>query len=312
MIWLAVGPTFAAMLRFTGSVLSLTTDSGVERLIPAMRDVLPEFMVAIGCVLPRGWRRRKRTFPLAVRSPGWKHVWDGLMRRGCHLLYWWPSFLKQLKGIVYVLRDHDLLKTLMRSLRRTGRQGLADLLKKLHLPNFAQWRWGTLTEVCAKLTEVWSSLSVAFDIGLFGHIKEEDARGHLRSMGEDCRDPSWPSQFGFITWFSGWLGNIQKLVHRCVCHAHLYDTGEAPRQCVRQGRLLPIIFELVTDKLRQGFDQITSWTPDTFTSTIAFVTNVQGCVRQVYMLAMEHVRVFDRVPYLLARLNQRGVKDKAL
>jgi len=94
-LFLVCGPLMATMRCVCNRIISFTTDSGTERLFAEFRDVLPEFIWAIGGRFRQCDRRQLRLFPLALRAQGWRHMWDNLLERGLNMLPWWPPFLKR-------------------------------------------------------------------------------------------------------------------------------------------------------------------------------------------------------------------------
>ena len=44
----------------------------------------------------------------------------------------------------------------------------------------------------------------------------------------------------------------------------------------------------------------------------AMLQQCQGCARACYWMAVERLQVFDRVPFLLARLDEPGVRNRCL
>ena len=64
--------------------------------------------------------------------------------------------------------------------------------------------------------------------------------------------------------------------------------------------------------LRAALFECNNWGANEFGGDIVFLGQVQGAMRYVYALGMEHSRVFGQVPYLLARLRQPGVRARAL
>lgn len=69
-IFLQVGPSYKKLRLWLSRVTCILTDCGAERKIPDMRDILPEFLDAIGVKYPMGCRMeylffRMRCQPLA-------------------------------------------------------------------------------------------------------------------------------------------------------------------------------------------------------------------------------------------------------
>ena len=110
---------------------------GAERLLSSTRGVLPEFLVSIGARPCPSWQRQSCLFPNSIMTLAWHHLWDNLLRRALHMHKWWPLLLSRIKAIVYVIRDHNFRRCVIRSFRDRGLCGLVDLVKAAQLPNFA-------------------------------------------------------------------------------------------------------------------------------------------------------------------------------
>ena len=55
-LWLSLGPSVADLRLWCNRVVTITSDAGTERLVSGMRDILPEFIWAIGGAIPRDMR----------------------------------------------------------------------------------------------------------------------------------------------------------------------------------------------------------------------------------------------------------------
>lgn len=100
-LFLLLGPDVGRLRGFLSRVRSLTTDFGVEHKLPALPDVLPNFVAwATGKPPPADMRKVERLFPMALLAPGWGHLCDGLLRKGLFGLPWFPKWLEVFKGVL--------------------------------------------------------------------------------------------------------------------------------------------------------------------------------------------------------------------
>ena len=95
-LFLIIGPSFALLRAACNRVMSITTDSGAERLLSSHRDVLRAFFRGIGGRLAPTDVAQDLLFPQSLRRTGWRHAWDLLLRKGLSMLDWWPGWLAKL------------------------------------------------------------------------------------------------------------------------------------------------------------------------------------------------------------------------
>ena len=167
-IFLLVGPSAAAVRQFLSRVRCIVSDCGVERKIAELPDIVDDFFWFIGAratLPPIG--NPGPLFPAAVRSPGWRHQWDGLIKRGLSLIDWFPSWLALLKHVVSWFRDENMRADTMEMFRALNLTGLCQIVQGMHLPNFAAWRWNTLELCCRGLERGLVSIRAHFDPGHF-------------------------------------------------------------------------------------------------------------------------------------------------
>jgi hypothetical protein len=86
-IFLVAGPTYLGMRSFCNRIGSFITDFGTEHVLPNFRDILIPFMQYIGGRVPKYAIAQTFMFPNALLTPGWFHLWDGVIRFG---LMWTP------------------------------------------------------------------------------------------------------------------------------------------------------------------------------------------------------------------------------
>ena len=99
MMFLVSGQSLSTFMSFLTNVRSIVTDFGVERLLVDQPNCVFQFlqkafpltdffrMIKIGSYV----------FPKALHMPGWRHLWDGVLRQGIYSLHWFPRFLKSSK-----------------------------------------------------------------------------------------------------------------------------------------------------------------------------------------------------------------------
>jgi hypothetical protein len=98
-VFLLCGPCFHSMRRFCASVRSICSDMGTERNIYRHVDFLRDWFWFVGCKLNRDHMvDNDRLFPRALGQPGWKHLWDLLLRRALCSLSFFPDWLLRFKA----------------------------------------------------------------------------------------------------------------------------------------------------------------------------------------------------------------------
>ena len=78
-MWLETGSV--SLLRWQcDHAQGITSDRGTEALICDVGDMLPDFADSIGAQT-EGLTRGANLFPGALWFPGWRHLWDGIIKR---------------------------------------------------------------------------------------------------------------------------------------------------------------------------------------------------------------------------------------
>lgn len=285
-------------------VRSLTTDNGVERLIQALPDFLHDFFVYCRIKPPRGLQQESLLFPRAIRIPGWRHKFDLIIRKGLVGMLSFPAWLKKLKSLVRLMRDHSLLEVLVTGLEAQGAHGLSALLTDAKCPSFAKWRWCTLHACCQSMKGFIRSLAQHFDPVWFAAIRDQEI---VRDVLAALRSEHWLSLLDFITWYSQWLTDILEWVGGCDCHP---DDGAA--SCNYKGRRLAHAYTYASHALREGLGQANDWRIGAFRMSQHSLTEAIGCVRVSFAFGVTALDYLDRVPVLLCRLGQPGVRHRVL
>ena len=165
-LWLLSGRQ-ALFLEFLHRVRSATTDMGTEvGVINAPVAWLNRALRALGQPdAPHSFGAW--TFPRGLQAPGWKHLWDLVLRHACCFLSFFPGFIEKVKALVSFLRDDGISRQLKRDLQQRGFPGIAGMLSKARLPRFIEWRWCKLEMVLQDLDDFWRSLKQAIDLRPF-------------------------------------------------------------------------------------------------------------------------------------------------
>ena len=306
--FLLVGPSFGRLLALTEAVLSFTVDLGTERMIPTIEDLLPLFCSHVGIPTPAVLPKRSRTFPWAVLAAGWHHIFDGLLQRGLHSCCWFPAFLAEVKVIVSFMRNH--MHDMTTALEGANRHAIAQVLASVPWPHFAHWRWSTLNFCVRSISKVWAAFRDALPLCEF--VKKMRGQTAAKSLSHSVADVSFSPKLAFCLWYTDWLGQLERWGSCCCCHAQEYAAGEEV-VCWRKGRLLQFAWPHACREFSSGLQEAESWQEDEFLPLgIEFVDQCQAAVRLVCGLGRSKLAHLDKVPYLLARWGEGGIKEQAL
>lgn len=307
-LYLEIGPGVERFRAFCNRVRSVTTDQGVERMIADYPCILKDFffLVEPRCKVPES--ESEWLFPRAVPMPGWNHLWDLVIRRGLTSMKAFPPWLDGLKAIVSFLRSTTHAAAFARSLRSQGLDGAAALVEAVKLPGFAEWRWGTLRACCASLQKVIDTLRTSFDPKLCAGSRDSVSMG---KMIKALRSDDWRRMLDFVSWYTNWLGSIMSWGQGCSCH-NMELAGGASVECPWKGRRIKEAYGFATVELEKGLKYANTWGPETWKCNDENWVEMVGCVRASFHLALRKVAFLDKVPYLLARLGEPGVRDRCL
>lgn len=231
-----------------------------------------------------------------------------MIRNGLCSARWFPRWLLGLKAIVSFLRQSNSRGAVARRLREQHLDGAADLLENAKLPNFAEWRWGTLHDCCEELSGILGSLKACINAQHF--VGSRDTAS-VTKMLSALQCDEWHFQFGFVRWFCAWLGRIMRWGQGCRCHDQQLSAG-LQIECDRKGRRIPEAHGYATEALRRGLAEANAWTSATWGGGAALLTQCQAVVRATYHLSHRKIAHLDRIPYLLARLSEPGVRSRCI
>ena len=307
-ILLQVGGEYWAMRAFCNNVAGVTTDLGTEKAIPDHPDILIPFCKSLGIHVPASARRQLHLFPIALASIGWFHLWDGILKFGLSLLVWFVPFLKVLKAVVRFLRDD--VAEIKRAFNDAGLPGCVALIGTIKMPVFIEWRWGTIADVCRELVLVFSTLQNHFH--LLRPVLEPMTDGAFtRKLRHAFQSIDWYREFSFVHWFADQLSHIMSWGASCPCHQREFFAQE-PVECNYKGRVLPLAFDFACERLRELLDAANGWTETTWGGSRAFLVSLQAMVRAVFSRSHQKIAFLDRIPLLIGRLGEPGVRKRIL
>lgn len=305
-IWLMAGPKFEDMQRFCERVVAITCDMGTERLLAGMESQVPGLYKLLGYTGPDLRSLSKLTFPRAVHMPGWRHLWDVVIRRGLGSLVFFPAWIGEMRALVSFLRSTVIVGQMKQMMIANGAHGAAEMLSRLSLPPLATWRWRTLGSACAALEPVFDTLRAHFAPAAFKNTREPS---RLRKVCVAMSCPAWRERFRFVAWFTKFLGDIMAWCGGCDC----CDPGSAAAsRCRSKGRRLKSAFSFAQGALKSALTEANAWSCHDFGCSLPELAEFQGCVRATVQFATEKIAYLNRVPYLLVNLDQEGVCELAL
>ena len=103
-------------------------------------------------------------------------------------------------------------------------------------------------------------------------------------------------------------------LHMSCCYFFYFPLVDvySDLQCDRKGRRIKTAYVFAMTVLQDGLEGASSWTVATFNLGIDILRELQGCVRGVVHLGGLKIKFFDRVPVLLARLGEPGIKARCI
>ena len=277
---------------------------GTERKLARLHDLVPEFYnVMLECKVQV--EARLYLFPIAVASPGWMHGWDVVLQRGLSSLSFFSVFLVGFRALVAFCRSKLWRGQLVRHLKSQGLVVMAQVIDAIRMPSVTEWRWGTLSSACKSLLAVFGTLAHYFRPELFGSCK--DGNKTINAAANALASPRFHAQLKFVGWYSDWLCTIQswgkgsKQRDQALLDGSDFDP-------LWNGRRLPEAATYVQEALRRGLTEANSWTTETFGCDHETLLQLQACVRGSFHLAQKRHAYLFKLPWLLARLLDPGVK----
>ena len=302
--FLVAGPSFDGVRRWLNSIRGVLTDLGTERLMARSPDFLISFFQWIGAPTPAGCQPQRYLLPKAIQVPGWKHILDNLIKNGLNSCKFFPKCIKMIRALVAFWRDVENKSEFSKFLKRKGMPGLAILIIETNLQTFAAWRWHKLEAIARDLLKWFASARLHFDRMLFSNKRDQK---ELTLVAQAFASDVFLDELIFVCWFCQWLGGIMRLVAQCPCH------GVDLIDCPMRGRMLPVLHEMSVKMLRDGLDVANGWNAAAnFNGNVSLFQEAQGLVRSTFDLGLLKVGFLDKAPWLFARLDQPGVRDRCV
>ena len=154
--WLLRGPSNEHFRALTTQVTNFPTDGGSESMCAYARNLLHRFF-GNGEIVGDA-----RLFPRAIRSYGWNHNFD-LIVKGIvnHHIEWYPCWIEDFRHVIRFVRYHSYTDVLRQHVESIGRHDLLQRMKSIP-PNLAKIRWQTLSSSTGTLLRWREVLMVGF------------------------------------------------------------------------------------------------------------------------------------------------------
>lgn len=233
-MFLVSGPRSEDMRRWASQVRWCLTDSGAEMLAADMPDFIdafldhrlgeapPQLPADPSAVAPCGF-----LFPVAMRGPGWNHLWDLVLKHVCMKhIPWFSGWMQQARAMCTFLRNTGLRERLAKAGEDKGVE--ADILQTLKQfsASFAKWRWGSLTVVCRAICNAEEAVIRSWDEKAF---KLKD-RSIAVSVAGSVGDPSFWARAACLHRWSGDLEAVRTWGQGCSCHEEACRAAAAKKQ----------------------------------------------------------------------------------
>ena len=306
-LFLVGGPTSERVAALCCRVASVTTDFGTEASLADSSNMLITLGRMLGIQVPDDCHAN--LLPTAIRVPGWKHVWGGLIRFGLWRCSFFPRFLTLFKSIVQILRHKAKVAEFRRVIRRRGYPAAAEILKRLKKPPmFAARRWLTLRD-CSEAVEPYIEvLKSHWHREAFGADRDGT---HVDNVTRAFADESWSVAKRFVHWLTRWLTDILSWGGSCACHREDYEQRR-PVSCSQKGRLLPWVFSHCRARLREGYDEAMAWDVGWFSGNYAIMREAKATVRLTYAHACDKTEHWHVLPVSLCLLLEPGMAGPLL
>lgn len=247
-------------------------------------------------------------WPRAIAVPGWRHQIDVLLRFGLFSLPWFPGWLKGLEAVAGFMRNANSVQSFSRAFAAAGLIGLAQAVRNLSAPPFADWRWGTLYSVAIALQPLYASIATHFDISVFQRCRDASI---MALVADTFSSSTWRCQSDFVAWFSGWLTEMQNWIGGCPCHSDLAQGGAATT-CPWKGRRFAEGERYVSKSFECALERANGWKEATWGCGHDFLLSAQGAVRAVVAHGRLKFDYLGRLPYLLCQLPSPGGRRRIL
>ena len=186
---------------------------------------------------------------------------------------------------------------------------VAEMIQAVHVPSIAEWRWGTLHKATITIAEVLPTLIAHFEACFFKFANAADPV-KMKKCAQALACPVWRWRFDFVLWYCDWVCSLQSWGQGCECHS----PGDST-QCRWKGRRLPQAAAVVGERLQMGLDEASSWNLHRFAGQLGRqddLLELQLCVRTSVHLANLRFDYLQKIPWLLSRILEPGIREQCL
>jgi len=277
---------------------------GTERKIATLADLVPKFYTVMLGRSELHIAVRSRLFLLCIASPGWMHGWDIILQRGLRSLTWFHVFIVGFRSLVQFLRSKLWRGQLARHLKAIGFPIIAAVIDNIRTPSIAEWRWTAIAAACRASVSMIDTLTQYLRADIFGNRRTVNKT--ILTLVAALGNISFRVHLHMVAWFSNWITEVQSWGR-----GQKTDPSDASYDALWNGRRLPEAGPYVEAVLAQGLAECNTWTVDTFGHdgcSFECLLGFQAMVRGSFNLAQKRHAYLYKLPWLLARLLQPGVK----
>lgn len=163
------------------------------------------------------------------------------------------GWLARFKALSSSLRSVTKVTVFIKIFIDAGCPDAAEMLRGLHLPHFAHWRWGTRRAGCEGMRPILSLLAKHYELEAFKRSLDTTLTAKVE---EALASEVWHKQYALVARICQWVGGIMDWCVGCPCHV-AGDVG--PKECQRRGRRWHQAFELACRALRAGLQAANEW-----------------------------------------------------
>ena len=151
---------------------------------------------------------------------------------------------------------------------------------------------------------IFESFALNFPKHLF--TKCRDQTGFAKVM-QCIGSVFWELQLEFVVWICDYICNLQDWIGGCSCHEDEFAAG-IKVVCEEKGKRMETAFTHATEVLAEFLQGIANWTAARFNGDMSMAYATHACIRYAFALGTEKIGYLNTLPWLLARLEQPGVR----
>ena len=291
-LWLQFGQSSMRFKKVLMQVRSITSDFGVERLIGKAYDCVDAWLhYAAGHppVSTPAVNTCQRLFPMALRIPGWNHLWSNAIKTVVEAQPGWPRKLQQLKALCRFFKVADYRAACSRHMGTLHISDVAELAKPFR-GSFHKMRFETLANAFSEVKRLRDFLTQRFTPAMVGPTEDGAL---LAEVAQVCEDQAY---FAWVTAMDKWIHVSEKMRlwgNKCSCHGPNED-------CPLKGRRLHEARAKIDDFCEQMHVMRSIATTDMFChDPVAHASFLSAIALLISTVRLRFAWLFD-VPYLFS------------